>query len=141
MVLNYILEDLYDADHYNTRYYDGYAEIYINPNDREIRNIATAKDNEEKSVRMGLDSEGNLFAWHYKMLHDDMEKELDKKFILRFLYNYPEKFVWLGSGTMVPVWNKFGTDEVTHKLEKAISGLQSIKYPDAMGADTAWEKK
>lgn len=142
MILDYLMEKFYTADKYRTPYYNGWAEIYVNPSPREMRDIARAEENDEQSIRMAVDQAGNVYAWIYKILHDKMEQILGKKWILRFEYNYPEKEIWLGGGTLPAVWKKFGGEPMAEKLSRSIPGLHGIKFsdPGVTEDDYAWKK-
>jgi len=134
MILTYLVEKFLTGDKYRTSYHNGWAEIYKNPTAREMRDIANAEDNDEDSIRLGVDENGKVYAWIYTILHDEMEKILGKKWVLNFEYNYPEKDLWLGNGD----WEQYGSEELVKLLSIAVPGLKSIKYSNQDG--TAWEK-
>ena len=140
MVIDYLRhemnEDFYTADHVKTPYYEGYVEVFKNPNHREMLSIVRDKDNDQHSVRMGMDNAGNLFAWKYHVVHSDMEKILDIPWSIRFVYKHPNKFVSLGSGSFEVVWEKYG-NRVMDKLNDAIEDLQQVQSSDGK---VLWEK-
>lgn len=135
MVLTYLVEKFLTGDKYRTQYHNGWAEIYKNPTAREMRDIANADENDEDSIRLGVDGDGNVYAWIYTILHDEMEKILGKKWALRFEYNYPHKELWMGDGD----WEQYGTEDLIKNLGISVPGLNAIKYSNSDGI--AWEKK
>ena len=138
MILNYLVEEFLTGDKYRTAYHDGWAEIYKNPTAREMRDIANADNNDEDSIRLAVDANGNVYAWIYTILHEEMAKILNKNWLLRFEYNYPEKVMWLGSDSDEGDWEKHGSEDTLKKLSIAVPGLNAIKYSNIDG--NAWEK-
>ena len=138
MILNYLVEEFLTGDNYRTAYHKGWAEIYTDPTHREMRDIANADNNDEDSIRLATDSDGNVYAWIYSILHDEMERILGKKWALRFEYNYPHKDLWLGGGTSPETWEKYGSEDLIVQLGRSIPGLKEIKFVDS--GDIAWEK-
>jgi len=136
MILTYLVEKFLTADKFRTEYYDGYAEIFVNPNSSEMKDIAIADENDENSVRLAVDKSGNVYAWIYTILHDEMEDILNKEWVLRFEYNYPDNVIWLGGKDVN--WKKYGTNDVVKQLIRAVPKLTTIQYSNKDG--NAWEK-
>jgi len=144
-ILNFLKQSLNEAfltgDNYRTEYHKGYAEIFKNPAPKEIKEIAKADNNDDASVRLAMDANGDIYAWIYTILHDEMEDILKKEWVLRFEYAYPTKEIFLGSGTSSEDWETYGSPEVVGKLQRTIPPLTTIKFADANEKDVAWQKE
>lgn len=134
MILNflkkYLNEEFLTADNVNTSSYKGYIEFFKNPTPREIRSIAYSEDNDEKSIRLG-GSDGNLYAWMYKLYHSDAMDILKTNWIFRFEYTYPNEYITFGSGTLAPalVWNKYGGLYID-KIKNTITNVKELRTQD-----------
>jgi len=120
-------EDFLSADMMRGAFGDQYVEIFKHPTYREVKDIATSEDNDEGSIRFGVDEQGILYGWIYQILHSDMEKHLDKKWTLRFEYTEGHDTVWTGSGTYAKDWDQFGNADIVDQLQKALPKMKKIE--------------
>jgi len=139
LVRNVIEETFLTADTIRTM--DGkdiYTEIFINPSAREIRSLIDTT----KIIRLALDDNGDLYAWHGKVGHYEMLKYVKKNFKIALSYNDTQKtFINIHHypDYLTPeVLMEFSDDLLEH-LQDAFPQMTHLGQP-GRDAKIAWKK-
>jgi len=75
---------------------DGYIEIFRNPTSSELDDLyKIAYDN---GVRLGVDNKNVLYAWVEDVLHAEIEKLFNLKFMVKFEYTKGRDILYLSTG-------------------------------------------
>ena len=134
-VLDYLSEELYDASHMKTPFYDGYVEVFHTPTSREMKDIGTT-DNSTQGIRMGIDTNGDLYAWRSEALHAEISDQFGLQWLVRLLYVYPNDYVSLSGGTFKVLWDKV-KDKALVDLVHAIPNLKEVRNAEN---EVIWSK-
>ena len=134
-----LLEKFLTAEKFSSENFNGYAEIYVNPTSSEMKEIATHEDNDESGIRLATDDAGNVFAWNYLLLHDQMEYYLKKKWALRFEYTYSDSTLYTASHTTPKEWKRYFNDKMLAKLKRAIPNMDKIEM-STQPFEVLWEE-
>jgi hypothetical protein len=112
------------------------VEIFIDPSKYELEQLY--KDSPERGVRIGVDSLGRVFAWNENILHDNMQKKLDRydgdnkgvkgiQFVLKLINTKGDKRLFLSSDN-----NDITTEaELLARLPKMKVARLKLFFPDA----------
>jgi len=121
---HYLTEKFYKADHFTTEYFDGYAEIFVDPTAKEL--ISVMKDSSDHGVRLAV-SKGKIYAWTEDILHEEMERILKTQFDLKLQYTKGHTVLWLGSPTeMRKKWERVGHPLVA-KFKTMMPAIETIQ--------------
>lgn len=75
---------------------DGHIEVFRNPTSSELDDLyKIAYDN---GVRLGIDKNNVLYTWVEDVLHDEIEKLFNLKFMIKFEYTKGRDTLYLSSG-------------------------------------------
>ena len=122
-IIKYLKEEFLTANKFKSANND-YIEVYKNPNNREIRDIMKF-NNDYKTIRLGVDENNDIYAWNYKVLHDEMSKYLKTKFILTLMYENNTDFLTAESDNGDNIADNMN-DIISTKLKQAIPQLKHI---------------
>ncbi len=123
-----VLERFHDGESIKVGNLYVYVEVYINPNSLEILDCTDAY-----GVRLGIDSNLNLYSWNSSVLHYDITKAFGIDFCARLIYNkYDNTIEISGYGVNAPTTDFINNNinVISERLKVAFHG-RDITFVDS----------